>query len=48
MIVRVLDWAKHLIEGKNRRAAINPLTNRNALMPILVLITEIQSIRIVA
>jgi hypothetical protein len=48
MIARVLGCAEHLIEGKNTRAAINPLINRNTLIAILVLITEIQSIRIVA
>src|SRR5687768_5897624 len=42
------DCAEHLTEGKNKRAAINPPANRNTLIPILVLITEIQSVRIIA
>src|SRR4030095_7244153 len=45
-IARALDWAEHVIEGKNTRAAINPPANRNTLILILVLITEIQSVRI--
>ena len=48
MIARVLDWAEHLIGGKKRREAINALTNRNALIGIVALITKIKSVRVVS